>query len=259
MKVVIPMSGTGERFIRAGYSSIKPLIEVEGKPIIEHVVNLFPGEEDFIFICNSGHLGSGELAGELKRIRPGGRIVPIAPHKLGPVHAVLQASDLIRDEEPVIVNYCDFSAYWDYNAFKGSVFDNGCDGCVTAYRGFHPHLLGEGFYAGMRADESNYMLEIKEKHSFTENKMDSFHSAGTYYFKKGAHIKKYFQTLVDNDINVNGEYYVSTVYQLMKDEGLNIYIHELEHFLQWGTPEDLEEYLYWSGYFRAKEGGGEPR
>ena len=40
------MSGFGERFRRAGYQMPKPLIEVDGKPIIEHVVNMFPGEED---------------------------------------------------------------------------------------------------------------------------------------------------------------------------------------------------------------------
>ena len=56
MHIVIPMSGIGKRFIDAGYKDPKPLIMVDGKPIIEHVCNLFPGEEKFTFICNSKHL-----------------------------------------------------------------------------------------------------------------------------------------------------------------------------------------------------------
>ena len=56
MQIVIPMSGFGERFRRAGYSVPKPLIEVDGKPIIQHVIEMFPGEEKFIFICNENHL-----------------------------------------------------------------------------------------------------------------------------------------------------------------------------------------------------------
>ena len=52
MQIVIPMSGFGERFRRAGYSVPKPLIEVEGKPMIGHVIDMFPGETDFVFICN---------------------------------------------------------------------------------------------------------------------------------------------------------------------------------------------------------------
>jgi len=52
MQIVIPMSGFGERFRRAGYAVPKPLIEIDGKPIVAHVINMFPGESDFIFICN---------------------------------------------------------------------------------------------------------------------------------------------------------------------------------------------------------------
>jgi len=56
MQIVIPMSGFGERFRKAGYTAPKPLIEIDGKPIIAHVIELFPGESDFIFICNQDHL-----------------------------------------------------------------------------------------------------------------------------------------------------------------------------------------------------------
>jgi len=52
MKVIIPMSGIGNRFLNAGYTEPKPLIEVDGSPMIYHVIDLFPGETDFIFICN---------------------------------------------------------------------------------------------------------------------------------------------------------------------------------------------------------------
>jgi len=247
------MSGQGARFARAGYSSLKPLIEVDGMPIIEHVVNMFPGETDFLFVCNAEHLETTPLAKILHCIKPTAEIVPIPPHKYGPVYAVLQAADHIRDSGPAIVNYCDFSVYWDYGHFKQTIEETACDGCLPAYTGFHPHLLNEGVYAGILVDDQNYMIEIREKHCFTQNKMDCFHSAGTYYFKTGMYIKEYFKKLMDKNINVNNEYYVSSVFQLMREDGLDIYVYELEHFLQWGTPQDLEEYVYWSEYFRARK------
>jgi NDP-sugar pyrophosphorylase family protein len=108
MQIIIPMSGTGQRFINAGYTNIKPLIVVDGKPIIEHVVNLFPGEENFIFICRSEHLEETALRDTLMTLRPKARIISVEGAKLGPVHAVLQASEAIDDGEPTIVNYCDF-------------------------------------------------------------------------------------------------------------------------------------------------------
>ena len=32
----------------------------------------------------------------------------------------------------------------------------------------------------------------------------------------------------------------------MVKESLKVAIYELQHFMQWGTPEDLKEYLKWS-------------
>lgn len=249
MKIVIPMSGIGMRFLEAGYKEPKPLIEVDGKPIVEHIVNLFPGEKDFIFICNIEHLKQTNIKEILTRIAPCSKIIEIPPHKKGPVYAVSYVFDMIGDDDEVIVNYCDFSKYWDYHDFLTHTRDRDADGAIPSYKGFHPHMLGTTNYAFIR-DDKQWMLEIREKQPFTDNRMQEYASDGTYYFKKGSYVKKYFKQLMDEDINVNGEYYVSMIYNLMKRDNLNISIYEMQHMLQWGTPRDLEEYQKWSDYFR---------
>jgi len=252
MQIVIPMSGEGTRFKKAGYREVKPLIEVDGAPMIEHVINMFPGETDFVFICTKDALATTQMRAVLTRLMPSGRIVEIEPHKLGPVHAVLQAAPHIRAGEPVVVNYCDFSAEWSYRHFKQTVAELCCDGCITAYRGFHPHTLGPNLYAYMRHD-NGYLLEIAEKHCFTDNRMEEYASAGTYYFRSGTLLLKYFQMAVDAELRTNGEFYASMPYNLLVQDGLKVYIYELKRFMQWGTPEDLDEYLGWSRYFRKYE------
>lgn len=249
MKVIIPMSGIGKRFLEAGYKEPKPLIKVDGKPIIEHIVNMFQGEKDFIFICNSKHLKQSNMKEVLTRIAPYSKIVEIPPHKKGPVYAVSYVFDMIGDDEEVIVNYCDFLKYWGYNDFLTHTRGRDADGAIPSYKCFHPHMLGTTNYAFIRNDKQ-WMLEIREKQSFTNNRMLEYASDGTYYFKRGRYVKKYFQRLIDEDINVNGEYYVSMIYNLMKRDNLNISIYEIQHMLQWGTPRDLEEYQKWSDYFR---------
>jgi NDP-sugar pyrophosphorylase family protein len=117
MHIVIPMSGIGNRFIEAGYKEPKPLIVIDGKPIIEHVCDLFPNESKFTFICNSKHLYETSMRDVLTSIKPTSSVVEIPNHKKGPVYAVHQVEGLIDDDEEVIVNYCDFGTYWDYNDF----------------------------------------------------------------------------------------------------------------------------------------------
>lgn len=249
MHIIIPMSGIGKRFLNAGYYEPKPLIEIDGMPIIEHVVNLFPGETNFTFICNQEHLSTTNMRQILKRIAPDGEVIAIVPHKKGPVFAVAQVFDKIIDDEEVIVNYCDFGTYWRYQDFLACVRALDVDGAIPSYRGFHPHMLGSTNYAFIN-DENQWLVEIKEKEPFTSNRMNEFASNGTYYFKKGAYVKKYLQQLMDEDIHLNGEFYVSLVYNLLKRDGLRTFVYEIQHMLQWGTPDDVQEYILWSNYFR---------
>lgn len=256
MQIIIPMVGSGARFVRAGYKTLKPLIEVDGLPIIGHVVRMFPSEQDFLFICARDHLAETPLRAVLEGIVPGATIVAIEPHKRGPVHTALEAASFIKDDEPVILNYCDFSVDWDYAGFKRRMEELDPAGCLTAYRGFHPHSLGPNLYAYMR-ERDNYLLEIQEKHCFTGRRMNEYASSGTYYFRSGALLKRYFRRAVERGLQTNGEYYASMPYNLLVEDGLPVYIYELDHFLQWGTPEDLAEYQAWSDYF-ARYAGWRP-
>ncbi len=248
MHIIIPMSGIGKRFIDAGYKDPKPLIVVDGKPIIEHVCNLFPNENKFTFICNSKHLKETNMREVLLSIKQNATIVEIPNHKKGPVYAVSLIETLIEDDEEIIVNYCDFGTYWDYEDFLKHTRDRDADGAIPSYKGFHPHMLGSTNYAFMR-DSEQWMLEIKEKEPFTNNRMNEYASNGTYYFKKGKYVKKYFKELMDRDINLNGEYYVSLIYNLLIKDNLKVSIYDIQHMLQWGTPQDVEEYNTWSKYF----------
>ena len=253
MKIIIPMSGIGRRFLEAGYKDPKPLIDVEGRPMIHHVIDLFPGETDFHFICNDHHLDETKMKSILLEKVPTAIIHRVSIHnRKGPVDAVLQIKDFIGDDEEVIVSYCDYGTVWDYAAFKEEMKVSGADGGIASYIGFHPHMLGSDNYAFMRHSDKK-VTDIQEKKPFTNDKMSEYASNGTYYFRSGKVLKKYFQQLVDENMHVNGEFYVSLVYKLMIQDSLNVHIFEIQKMLQWGTPGDLEEYLQWYTYFTSKK------
>ena len=244
------MGGVSQRFKDKGYLLPKSLLDVDGKPMIEHIVSNFSSDDDLTFICNKELLESSNLAQVLSRISPNGRIVEIEPHKNGPVHTVLMGMQGINQEKPVIVNYCDFGWNWNYLDFKNEMRESGAAGCVVGYTGFHPHLLHGNLYAGIRADEGNRIVEIKEKHRFTQDPMKTIHSSGTYYFSSGELMKEYFLDAVHQKKRVNGEFYVSSVYEQMVADGLDVRTYIIPKFMQWGTPEDFKEYQKWSHAFR---------
>lgn len=253
IQLIIPMSGIGKRFVDAGYIDPKPLIEVDGKPIIEHILNLFPGVEDVSFICNDKHLKETKMKEILLRLKPNCKIYEVSSeNRKGPVDAVQQIEDFIDDEKEVIVSYCDYGTYWDFKKFLIETRNNNFDGMIPCYIGFHPHMLGSDNYAFCK-EENNVLLEIKEKESFTDNKMNEYASNGTYYFRNGKILKKYFKKLTELNLNLKGEFYVSMVYNLLVGDGLKVGIFEIENMLQWGTPYDLEIYKGWSDYFNRPQ------
>jgi NDP-sugar pyrophosphorylase family protein len=242
MQIIIPMTGIGKRFVNAGYILPKPIIEVDGKPMIEHVINLFPGETNIITICNDKHI---QVPDVIKKICPSARIFQVEYTGQGPVETVLRIENEINDDAEVIVSYCDYGTKWDYKKFLDCVRSQNADGGIPCYRGFHPHNLGPDMYAFVK-ETRGIITAIQEKKCFTDNKLNEYASNGTYYFRTGAIMKKYFHSLEER---INGELYVSLTYSKMIQDGLKVVVFEIEKMLQWGTPYDLEVYKTWSNYF----------
>ena len=218
MKIVIPMSGIGSRFASAGYAEIKPLIKVDGKTIIEHVIDMFPKDSEFIFICNEEHLKLIPELSAVLSINPSSQIVSVKPHKKGPVYAVSQHLNLIDDQEEIIVNYCDFCCDWNFDDFISFVRKNNLDGCIPSYRGFHPHTLWSNYYAYLKLNEL-LVEDIQEKTPFTNKPRDEYASSGTYYFKSGALLKDSIKKCINQNLHINNEYYISLAYKPLLDDG----------------------------------------
>lgn len=241
------MSGLGSRFLEAGYTDPKPLIPVLGRPIIEWVVSMFDVEDDIIFVCREDHLQNTEMKKRLLGFRPNAKIISIEGHKKGPVYALKCIEDVIDNQAETIVSYCDYFMQFDYAEFKKSVNRSGADGAIPCYTGFHPHLMKEkNLYASCKVNARGQLIEIKEKYSFTEDKTKSLHSPGLYYFKRGDILKHYINVMLEKELSLNGEYYASLLYNPMVEDGLKVDVPaNVTHFCQWGTPEDLVDFLRW--------------
>ncbi len=253
LQVVLPMSGSGTRFARAGYERPKPMIDVEGRPLVAHLLERFPLDTRFVFVARTDHLEERGLRSLLESLAPGATVVPIAPHKRGPVHAVLAAEAAIDPALPTIVNYCDFDFRWDAEHFLSWAERVRPQGVVITYRGFHPHHRGERRYAYCRVDGTGRVVAIQEKQPFTEVPRDEHASTGTYWFQSGALALEQHHAHAGGPPDVAGEHYVSMVVDHLVRAGGDVRVYEVDAFCQWGTPEDLQEWEHWRRAFRALE------
>ncbi|WP_341912063.1 NTP transferase domain-containing protein [Ferrovibrio terrae] len=252
MQLVVPMAGFGERFRQAGYKTPKPLIDIDGQPMIAHILGQFGSIADPLLICNAEHLADPAyaMAAQLAQVSPQARIVGIPSHKLGPVHSTLAAADRIDDDRPVVVTYCDCVSVFDWAQLVDFIAQGDYDGVIPAYRGFHPHLRRSMFHAYIR-ESAGHVIDIQEKQPFTVDPINEYASSGIYYFASGALLKRACQAVVDQNISAVGEYFISLAYKPLLEQGRDIRIFEIPHFLNWGTPEDVSDYRSWHRAFAS--------
>jgi NDP-sugar pyrophosphorylase family protein len=252
MKIIIPMAGSGNRFVERGYKDPKPLIKVNSKRIIEYILDMFNEGDEIVFICNDRHLEETDMRSILNSLRPDASIVSMKQHKFGPIYTVQQAYEFINDNEEVIVSYCDNPHLWDREDFNRHVKDNNLDGCILTHTGFHPHTLASTKMAFLK-ESDGIVSEIKEKECYTNNPMSEHASTGVYYFSKGKYVKKYFNETVQQNINHNGEYYVTLTYNLLIKDGLKVGYYDTPFVSVFGTPDEVENFEAWSTIIKATQ------
>lgn len=235
--VVIPMNGRGRRFAGIGY---KPLVPVDRRPMICHVLDTMPTSSKVLCLYDPAH---PEVLPFIKGP------IPVPYTGQGPVGTILDAADQIPDDEDILVSYCDYGMQWDPEAFLREMREADAAGGIVCYTGFHPHHLGPDCYAYVRTTADGDVVEVREKTPFTSDKLSEFASSGAYYFRTGREMKAAFRDLVAHpEERVNGEFYVSLAYNHLPGR---IRIGLIPTMLQWGTPTDLADYQGWSDIFRT--------
>ncbi|MBN9225389.1 MAG: hypothetical protein ABS63_01820 [Microbacterium sp. SCN 70-27] len=243
-QLVIPMTGVSSRFTAAGYDRPKFLLEVEGETVLDHVIDMYPGWDDVVFCCNEAHLADPDL--DLRRRildrRPSATIVSVPNRRLGPGWAVLAAREHIDLDRPVVVNYCDFTCYWNPEDLARELSTPGVDGCIPCYTGAHPHMAFSTSYAYVKLRSDGTVADIQEKQPWTDDPTSEFASSGTYGFATGRILLDALDAQVEQKLTLGDEYYLSLTYKPMLEAGAVVSILALQHFMQWGTPQDFEEY-----------------
>lgn len=241
------MAGHSRRFKEKGYKLPKFLLNCGDQTMIEKVFEMFSYKDNFHLILNKNLENLEKTTEYLKTLSKNVSVYTIDPHEKGPTFSILKANIRLKTDEPVIVSYCDFTIKWDYERFLREA--NGHDAAVPFFVGFHAASLGKTQYAYMRIN-NNKMLELKEKESFTSNRINEPASCGIYYFKSLNYLRNLSSELFNSDIEMpNKEAYTSLLLNLCVDHGDDVYAFKINTFICLGTPEDYEQYIYWQNVF----------
>lgn len=238
LNIVIPMAGAGSRFASQGYIDPKPLIPVNGLPMIQVVINnLRPSRpHKFIFICQQSHIDSYDLVEKLQEWAPGSAVVAINGMTDGAACTVLRALTLIDNDDELMIANSDQYVDVGIDSYLQSMDEGGLDGLIMTMRANDPKWSFVGL------DVNCLVTQVVEKKVISNEA-----TVGIYNFRKGRDFVSAATNMIEQDLSVNGEFYVAPTYNLLIEMGHRIGVFnvgaEAEGMYGLGIPSDLELFL----------------
>jgi beta-phosphoglucomutase-like phosphatase (HAD superfamily)/dTDP-glucose pyrophosphorylase len=232
MNVLIPMAGAGSRFASAGYTFPKPLIEVDGKPMIQVVVENLNIEANYTFIVQKEHYEKYSLQYLLNLIAPNCNIVQVDGLTEGAACTTLLAKEFIDNDSPLVMANSDQFVEWNSNECLYAFNADGIDGGIVSFKATHPK------WSYAKVGDDGFVSEVAEKKPISDNA-----TVGIYFWKKGSDYVKYAEQMIEKNIRTNNEFYVCPVFNEAIQDGKKVRIKDIERMWGIGTPEDLNYFL----------------
>lgn len=232
LNVLIPMAGAGSRFAKAGYTFPKPLIEVDGKPMIQVVCENLGIDANFIFIVQKQHKIDYNLESMLQLISPGCQIVEVDHLTEGAACTALLAKDIIDNDNPLFFANSDQFVEWSAVDFFYKMNESSVDGGIVTFKATHPK------WSFAKIDDNGFVTQVAEK-----NPISDLATVGFYYWRRGSDFVKFAESMIAKDLRINNEFYVCPVYNEAIQAGLKISTYNADKMWGIGTPEDLKFFL----------------
>jgi glucose-1-phosphate thymidylyltransferase len=224
MKLVLPMAGFGTRMRPHTWSRPKAVLNVAGKPMLEHILAPFEDMDVEEYICIVGYLGDQIEAYMRKTYDVPLRFV-VQEELLGQAHAIHLCKEYL--DGPSIILFADTVFEADLSGLEAG----DADAVVYVKEVEDPRRFGV-----VTLDDDGLMTGLVEKPDTMDNRLAVI---GLYYVRDSAHMMQAIERLMDSQIMTRGEFFLADAFQLMIDDGARFRTRQVGAWLDCGKPETV--------------------
>lgn len=240
LHIVMPMAGEGSRFANAGWTTPKPLIELNGQPLFKHAISsvISDGIEiKYSFIVRQEHIEKYSIDKGIKSFLPKANVFSVMKTTRGAVETCLIAESAIADDDAVIVMDCDleFRSVKFIEIIKtilNQSVEEAKGGALVSFESDLPK------YSYAEIDNNGLVVRTAEKEVISNHAL-----CGAYFFSTGKRFKEVAHQLLNEPEFKKPEYYVSLLYNYLLASGEKVQLAGMEEYYSYGTPEELQKYL----------------
>lgn len=240
LHVIMPMAGEGSRFLKEGWKTPKPLIELKGTPLFIRAIKSIAVKEipmKYSFIVRKDHIDNYNIDKHIKAILPEANVFFVEKTTRGAVETCLIAESAISEEDSIVVMDCDleFRSEGYINGIKEILeqpIDNVDGGVLVSFESTLPR------YSYVEVDENMIVKRTAEKEVISNHAL-----CGAYFFSSAKGFLNAAHKLLNEPIFTKPEYYVSLLYNYLLADGETVKLATIEEYYSYGTPEELKKYL----------------
>jgi len=250
---LIPMAGMGSRFREYGYRVAKPLIHVQGSPMVFKTVRSMPEQDRWIFLPRQEDLTRHPIEKALRSFSDHVIIHGVQEHTTGQAATCMLVSDHIDDDAELIIASADYEHRYDSKLWREVLDDPTIDGAIWTYRSGSMMLKNPEMFAYCCVEEDGVTIsKIVEKDTISETPNLDPLVVGTFWYRRGSDFKVAAKNMINRDITVNGEHYVGTSINYLIESGKKFVIFDIRQWISFGDPFELKVLEYWEEYFNGE-------
>lgn len=240
LHIVMPMAGEGSRFLKEGWTTPKPLIELNGQPLFKHAISSVTDKDiqmKYSFIVRQEHIDKYQIDKGIRSFLPEANLFSVVKTTRGAVETCLIAENAIADDDAVIVMDCDleFRSKKFVEIIKqilNKPIEEATGGALVSFESNEPRYS----YAALGKD--GFVTRTAEKEVISNHAL-----CGAYFFSSGKRFKEVAHCLLDEPVFSKPEYYVSLLFNYLLKAGEKVRLVSMEEYYSYGTPEELKRYF----------------
>ena len=253
MQLVVPMAGLGQRFLDAGFTLPKPLIPVDGQPMIVRAVADLPPAELAVLVVHPDHVRRYRIDEIVAQQIANCRTVIAPGLTAGQACTVRLAAQELDPKKPVLVAACDNTHLYDADRFEELTADPAIDCLIWTYRHDPRVLARPEAYGWVKTRPGTHDVEtVTCKVPLSGAPLDDHVISGCFWFRTAQIMLEGIDSLVAVGERVNNEFYLDVVPNMLLAAGRRVCAFEVEKYIGWGTPHELADYERWQRYFAAR-------
>ncbi len=237
MTILVLMAGSGDAFKEAAYPYPKNLVEVNGLPVVQRVMEslepLFALASRVVFMIPDEEVRQYHTDEVIRLLMPSATVLPITLPTAGAACTALLAVEALEPDEPLLIVNGDQIVAADLAQPVSDFLESGWDGGIVVFEAVHPR------WSFVRCDADGMVVEAAEKRPISNRA-----TAGVYYFARARDFIEGAMNMIKKDSHVGGAFYICPVYNEMILNQARIGTRQIgrETYFSLANPQGVEDY-----------------